>query len=73
MAEQPGNGILLDEAYEMFHSPSVSGIQVRRRRRSSTRTASTTTIAAAPSVRQGPRQLERLPYRSVHKGAAVAS
>jgi aspartate/methionine/tyrosine aminotransferase len=27
MAERPGNGILLDEAYEMFHSPSVSGIQ----------------------------------------------
>lgn len=27
IAEQPGNGILLDEAYEMFHSPSVSGIQ----------------------------------------------
>ena len=27
MAEQPGNGILLDEAYEMFHTPSVSGIQ----------------------------------------------
>ena len=27
MAEQSGNGILLDEAYEMFHSPSVSGIQ----------------------------------------------
>jgi len=27
MAEQPQNGILLDEAYEMFHSPSVSGIQ----------------------------------------------
>ncbi|MDG1525940.1 MAG: pyridoxal phosphate-dependent aminotransferase [Candidatus Thalassarchaeaceae archaeon] len=27
MAEQPLNGILLDEAYEMFHSPSVSGIQ----------------------------------------------
>jgi len=27
LAEQPGNGILLDEAYEMFHSPSVSGIQ----------------------------------------------
>ena len=27
MAEQPGNGILLDEAYEMFHSPCVSGIQ----------------------------------------------
>jgi len=27
MAEQRGNGILLDEAYEMFHSPSVSGIQ----------------------------------------------
>ena len=25
IAEQPGNGILLDEAYEMFHSPSVSG------------------------------------------------
>ena len=27
LAEQPKNGILLDEAYEMFHSPSVSGIQ----------------------------------------------
>lgn len=27
MAEQPNNGILLDEAYEMFHSPSVSGIE----------------------------------------------
>jgi len=27
MAEQPGNGILLDEAYEMFHSPSDSGIE----------------------------------------------
>merc|ERR1711998_80944 len=27
MAEQEKNGILLDEAYEMFHSPSVSGIQ----------------------------------------------
>jgi aspartate/methionine/tyrosine aminotransferase len=27
LAEQSGNGILLDEAYEMFHSPSVSGIQ----------------------------------------------
>ena len=27
MAEQSGNGILLDEAYEMFHSPSVSGIE----------------------------------------------
>jgi aspartate/methionine/tyrosine aminotransferase len=27
MAEQPGNGILLDEAYEMFHSPSVSAIE----------------------------------------------
>ena len=27
MAEKPGNGILLDEAYEMFHSPSVSGIE----------------------------------------------
>merc|ERR1740117_705230 len=27
MAEQDKNGILLDEAYEMFHSPSVSGIQ----------------------------------------------
>ncbi len=30
LAEQPGNGILLDEAYEMFHSPSVSGIQFVR-------------------------------------------
>ena len=27
MAEQPKCGILLDEAYEMFHSPSVRGIQ----------------------------------------------
>merc|ERR1740117_2304208 len=27
MAEQPKNGILLDEAYEMFHDPNVSGIQ----------------------------------------------
>lgn len=27
MAEEPKNGILLDEAYEMFHSPNVSGIQ----------------------------------------------
>ena len=27
LAEQSKNGILLDEAYEMFHSPSVSGIQ----------------------------------------------
>merc|ERR1719433_2653820 len=27
MAEQPKNGILLDEAYEMYHTPSVSGIQ----------------------------------------------
>jgi aspartate/methionine/tyrosine aminotransferase len=27
MAEQDKSGILLDEAYEMFHSPSVSGIQ----------------------------------------------
>ena len=27
IAEQPGNGILIDEAYEMFHSPSVSGIE----------------------------------------------
>lgn len=27
MAEQPKCGMLLDEAYEMFHSPSVSGIQ----------------------------------------------
>ncbi|MBJ29479.1 MAG: hypothetical protein CMB61_05440 [Euryarchaeota archaeon] len=27
MAETVGNGILLDEAYEMFHSPSVSGIE----------------------------------------------
>ena len=25
MAEQSNNGILLDEAYEMFHSPAVSG------------------------------------------------
>ena len=31
MAEQPGNGILLDEAYEMFHhSKGVSGIQYVR-------------------------------------------
>ncbi len=27
LAEQPKNGILLDEAYEMFHSPAVSGLQ----------------------------------------------
>ena len=27
LAEDSKNGILLDEAYEMFHSPSVSGIQ----------------------------------------------
>ena len=27
MAEQPGNGILLDEAYEMLHSPSISGVE----------------------------------------------
>ena len=27
MAEQSKNGILLDEAYEMFHSPAVSGMQ----------------------------------------------
>lgn len=27
LAEAPQNGILLDEAYEMFHSPSVSGLQ----------------------------------------------
>lgn len=27
LAEQDGNGILLDEAYEMFHSPAVSGIK----------------------------------------------
>jgi len=27
MAEQSKNGILLDEAYEMFHSPNVSGLQ----------------------------------------------
>ena len=27
MAETPQNGLLLDEAYEMFHSPSVSGLQ----------------------------------------------
>merc|ERR1719440_1773245 len=27
LAEQSKNGILLDEAYEMYHSPSVSGLQ----------------------------------------------
>ena len=27
MAEQDKNGILLDEAYEMYHSPAVSGLQ----------------------------------------------
>ena len=27
MAEETQNGILLDEAYEMYHSPSVSGLQ----------------------------------------------
>lgn len=27
IAQLEGNGILLDEAYEMFHSPSVSGIE----------------------------------------------
>lgn len=27
LAEQPKNGILLDEAYEMFHDPNVSGLQ----------------------------------------------
>ena len=27
LAESSKNGILLDEAYEMFHSPSVSGVQ----------------------------------------------
>merc|ERR1712056_88999 len=27
IAEENKNGILLDEAYEMFHSPNVSGIQ----------------------------------------------
>ena len=27
MAEKTNNGILLDEAYEMFHSPAVSGMQ----------------------------------------------
>lgn len=27
LAEEPGNGILLDEAYEMFHSPAISGLQ----------------------------------------------
>eukprot|EP00449_Zooxanthella_nutricula_P011297 CAMPEP_0198496796 /NCGR_PEP_ID=MMETSP1462-20131121/6053_1 /TAXON_ID=1333877 /ORGANISM="Brandtodinium nutriculum, Strain RCC3387" /LENGTH=427 /DNA_ID=CAMNT_0044225641 /DNA_START=67 /DNA_END=1350 /DNA_ORIENTATION=- len=27
LAEEEKNGILLDEAYEMYHSPSVSGIQ----------------------------------------------
>merc|ERR1711974_340133 len=26
-AEEEKNGILLDEAYEMYHSPAVSGIQ----------------------------------------------
>lgn len=30
MAEQPKNGILLDEAYEMYHSPAVSGIEFVR-------------------------------------------
>jgi len=30
MAEQSRNGILLDEAYEMFHSPAVSGLQYVR-------------------------------------------
>jgi len=30
MGEEARNGILLDEAYEMFHSPSVSGIQYVR-------------------------------------------
>ena len=30
LAEQQGNGILLDEAYEMYHSPSVSGLQYVR-------------------------------------------
>jgi aspartate/methionine/tyrosine aminotransferase len=30
MAEESRNGILLDEAYEMFHSPAVSGIQYVR-------------------------------------------
>jgi aminotransferase len=30
MAEGSRNGILLDEAYEMFHSPAVSGIQYVR-------------------------------------------
>ncbi len=30
MAEQPRNGMLLDEAYEMYHSPSVSGLQYVR-------------------------------------------
>merc|ERR1712113_86472 len=27
MAEEPKNGMLFDEAYEMFHSPAVSAIQ----------------------------------------------
>jgi len=27
LAEMPQNGILLDEAYEMFHNPNVSGLQ----------------------------------------------
>jgi aspartate/methionine/tyrosine aminotransferase len=30
MAEEPKNGILLDEAYEMYHSPAVSGLQYVR-------------------------------------------
>ena len=30
MAEESRNGILLDEAYEMYHSPSVSGLQYVR-------------------------------------------
>lgn len=30
MAELPGNGILLDEAYEMYHTPSVSGLKYVR-------------------------------------------
>jgi hypothetical protein len=31
MAEQSKNGILLDEAYEWFHTGSVSGLQYVRR------------------------------------------
>ena len=30
LAEENKNGIMLDEAYEMFHSPAVSGLQYVR-------------------------------------------